>query len=93
MDLEARLEQRHPAVQSVARWLTPNPQLSGSPLAIASMFAELAGDLLDELKYSDPELTVGFRKLLEAKDCFVRAAVAFDAVDDAELAAKEGENR
>ena len=25
------------------------------------------------LKINDPEITVGFRKLLEAKDCFVRA--------------------
>lgn len=35
------------------------------------------GDLADEMaaKLDGPELTAGLRKLLEAKDCFVRAAV------------------
>ena len=35
--------------------------------------------LADEMTYTlpdGPELTAGLRKLLEAKDCFVRAAVA-----------------
>lgn len=36
--------------------------------------AALAQDMIDTLP-DGPELTAGLRKLLEAKDCFVRAAV------------------
>lgn len=41
--------------------------------------AHLAYQMADELPDS-PELTAGLRKLLEAKDCFVRAALP--AADD-----------
>jgi sorbitol-specific phosphotransferase system component IIBC len=41
--------------------------------AISMPFSVLANDLADKLK--GPEVTVGLRKLLEAKDCFVRAAL------------------
>lgn len=36
--------------------------------------AELAQDMVDTLP-DGPELAAGLRKLLEAKDCFVRAAL------------------
>jgi len=36
--------------------------------------AELAQDMVDNLP-DGPELSTGLRKLLEAKDCFVRAAL------------------
>jgi hypothetical protein len=36
--------------------------------------AALADEMADALP-SGPELTTGLRKLLEAKDCFVRAAL------------------
>jgi hypothetical protein len=37
--------------------------------------AELAQDMVDTLP-DGPELSAGLRKLLEAKDCFVRAGLA-----------------
>jgi hypothetical protein len=42
--------------------------------AVSAPCAELAVTMADMLP-SGPELTVGLRKLLEAKDCFVRAAL------------------
>jgi hypothetical protein len=42
--------------------------------------ARLAEEMVQALPDS-PELTVGLRKLLEAKDCFVRAALADPAAD------------
>jgi hypothetical protein len=41
---------------------------------VSEPFAKLAGVLEAELP-SNPEKTVAFRKLLEAKDCAVRAAL------------------
>ena len=41
---------------------------------ISREFHRLAHDMA--LKLDGPEVTVGLRKLLEAKDCMVRAAVA-----------------
>lgn len=40
---------------------------------ISRPFADLATEMADVL--DGPELTVGLRKLLEAKDCMVRAAL------------------
>lgn len=40
---------------------------------ISKPFGDLARDLA--LKLDGPELTAGLRKLLEAKDCMVRAAL------------------
>lgn len=42
--------------------------------AISAIAASTAGDMVDSLA-DGPELTAGLRKLLEAKDCFVRQAV------------------
>jgi hypothetical protein len=42
--------------------------------AISRPMAELADSLAGKL--DGPELTAGLRKLLEAKDCFVRAALS-----------------
>lgn len=41
--------------------------------AISRPFAELGHDMAERL--DGPECTVGLRKLLEAKDCMVRAAL------------------
>lgn len=65
---------RHPATQHLVDLLDPNPMLPPS----LRLIAELAADLRDKmLRCLDdgPELTTGLRKLLEAKDCFVRQAV------------------
>lgn len=40
---------------------------------VSRPFAELANDMASRL--DGPELTAGLRKLLEAKDCMVRAAL------------------
>ena len=42
--------------------------------AISLKFHALATDLIDRTN-AGPEQTAGLRKLLEAKDCFVRAAL------------------
>ena len=42
---------------------------------ISEKFSGLASEMLKELPPSHPEFLEGLRKLLEAKDCFVRAAL------------------
>lgn len=64
---------RHPATQQLARWfaydhLPEHLQGASAPVAV------LAEGMIRELP-DGPELTTGLRKLLEAKDCFVRAAL------------------
>lgn len=64
----------HPATQAVLNHfrfehLPPHLQEVSRPCA------ELARLAAENLK-DDPEVTIGLRKLLEAKDCFVRAAVS-----------------
>lgn len=43
--------------------------------AVSRPLCELAHQMAEQLPM-DPETTVGLRKLLEAKDCFVRAELA-----------------
>lgn len=67
-------QERHPSTQHVAQYfeyahLPEHLQLISQPAA------ELADDMIAKLP-DGPELTTGLRKLLEAKDCFVRAAVS-----------------
>lgn len=45
--------------------------------AVSKPAALLAEKMVEELP-QNPELTAGLRKLLEAKDCFVRAKLAAD---------------
>ena len=67
------LEGRHPAVRSIARFFAyehlPEPMQT-----ISAYSHHLAEAMLRDLP-DGPELTTGLRKLLEAKDCFVRAAL------------------
>jgi hypothetical protein len=68
------VSERHPAVAHVLRFFdsTHLP----APLAdVASRFEDLAADLADRPGLDGPELTVALRKLLEAKDAAVRAAL------------------
>ena len=68
-----QLEGRHPSTTSIARYFgyehlkTPLRQVSEQCHDLA---AAMISDLPD-----GPELTTGLRKLLEAKVCFVRAAL------------------
>lgn len=68
-------EGRHPGTAQIARWLKANPNLpAGLPRNVATFCEQMAGCLIDDLP-DGPELTAGLRKLVEAKDCFVRAAL------------------
>jgi len=65
---------RHSSVESVNRFFEYD-HLPEPLKTISKLSAEYKDKILDHLD-DDPELTVGLRKLLEAKDCFVRAMVA-----------------
>jgi hypothetical protein len=72
MNLE-KFENRNPAVKGLLKFfawehLPEHLQLT------SKLCGELAETLTEGLPDS-PELTTGLRKLLEAKDCFVRAAL------------------
>ena len=67
--------------------LEPNENLPEHLLSISKKFSILRDDLLNAIQTDTPEVTAGLRKILEAKDCFVRAAheiasQAKDAVHD-----------
>lgn len=72
------LENRHPSTQSIAQFFTYE-HLPPHLRAVSQIFSEVATDMIETLEDS-PELTAGLRKLLEAKDCFVRAALDSDDV-------------
>jgi len=65
---------RHSATQHIARWFNYDHLPQGHPRELAGECASIAFIMIDELP-DGPELTSGLRKLLEAKDCFVRAAI------------------
>lgn len=66
-------ENRHPATVQLLRWFEYD-HLSGDARTTAFSCEKLAHTMADELP-DGPELTAGLRKLLEAKDCFVRASI------------------
>jgi hypothetical protein len=77
------LAKRHPATQQLARWFDHGHLKPGTLARLVSRHcAELAEGLLLTIP-DGPELTAGLRKLLEAKDCFVRAAL--DASEQADV--------
>lgn len=60
--------------RSTEDWLIDvNPKLEGPALTIAEMFATMA-EALSSVP-NGAEKSAGMRKLLEAKDCFVRSVV------------------
>lgn len=66
---------RHGSVQSLVNHLTPNPNLpEGAPADLAALTAQYRDAVL-ALIGDSPETAAGLRKLLEAKDCFVRQAL------------------
>lgn len=67
------LSDRHPATREVAQWFAFG-HLQGAVRAQSAECCNLAVSMLLTTEDS-PELTVGLRKLLEAKDCFVRATI------------------
>lgn len=62
----------HPSVEHILQFF----ECDHLPPELA-MVSEIMGKLANEFAHSldGPELTVGLRKLLEAKDCFVRASL------------------
>jgi hypothetical protein len=64
----------HPSTTSILRYFSYD-HLPSNLQSISKPFCDLAHSLVGELDLSGPELTVGLRKLLEAKDCAVRAAL------------------
>ncbi|MEU1800911.1 hypothetical protein [Streptomyces sp. NPDC019937] len=62
---------RHPGTAHLARYFTYD-HLPANLQTVSRLFHDLAQDLLDLLP-DGPELTVALRKLVEAKDCAVRA--------------------
>lgn len=68
-----RFADRHPATTGLLRWFDAS-HLSEDLRDVSEPIGELARDLAEILP-DGPELTTGLRKLLEAKDCLVRAAI------------------
>lgn len=79
---EETIAGRHPSVQQVLRWFSFEHLANGPARRVSIECGELAGDMIDLIPADDPELTTGLRKLLEAKDCFVRAALAGKAAGE-----------
>jgi hypothetical protein len=70
-----QLTPRHPATQQLLRWFVFGHLPQGRVRGTSQLCAQFAEDVIQGLP-DGPELTTGLRKLLEAKDCFVRAAIA-----------------
>lgn len=64
----------HPSIQHVLQFFT-YAHLPEHLQAVSKPFSDLAYLMADTLP-GNPETTAGLRKLLEAKDCAVRALVA-----------------
>ena len=72
--LEGLIETAHPSIANVLKYFRYT-HLPEKLRDISEMFAAAACTLIDYQKLQGTEATVGLRKLLEAKDCFVRAAL------------------
>jgi hypothetical protein len=71
---DPRWSGRRPEVGLLMRWFE-HGHLAGPLQPIVQTFGALAAQLVENLA-DDPELTACLRKLIEAKDCAVRAAIA-----------------
>ncbi len=69
----ALLEDRHPATTGLLRYFE-YAHLPEHLQVISQISHDAAHEMVRRLP-DGPELTTGLRKLLEAKDCFVRAAL------------------
>lgn len=66
---------RHPSVEAVTRFFESD-HLPEPLKDIGLTTKDYVRWILQRIPEDDPELTAGLRKLLEAKDCFIRAKVA-----------------
>ncbi len=65
----------HPSVTAILKYFEYQ-HLPQHLQAVSAPICQLAHDMVSSPSALDgPELTAGLRKLLEARDCFVRAAV------------------
>lgn len=69
-------ETRHPSVIAIMDHFDYTHLPEGCLRETSKRCAGLATTMFLDEKLDGAELTVGLRKLLEAKDCFVRAAVS-----------------
>lgn len=69
-------EERHPSTVSIMKWFKSD-HLPDRLKMIATPIREVAETLASRLP-DGPELTAGLRKLVEAKDCMVRAELDRD---------------
>lgn len=74
--LPSDVEGRHRAVLDVLRWFSFDHLPNGLPRSVSAMIGAVAGEVITMIDVDDPELTRGLSRLLEAKDCLVRAAIA-----------------
>lgn len=70
-------EDRHPGTRHFGPLFAFEHLRAGELRSVSAACADLAQEMVEELP-DGPELTAGLRKLLEAKDCFVRAALGGD---------------
>lgn len=70
----SNLADRHPATQQLLDFFAYD-HLPPALAAVSKPFSDLAHNFADS-EASGPEMTVCLRKMLEAKDCAVRAHVA-----------------
>lgn len=73
-DMSQHISQRHSSTQHLVDLLTPNPNLPDDLFAVSSFAQDYCNEMLGRLG-DGPEMSTGLRKLLEAKDCFVRQAL------------------
>lgn len=73
MNEQAQDSRYHPSVAGILRFFEYD-HLPGHLMEVSKPFAELAQSVADRNGHS-PETTAALRKLLEAKDCAVRAAL------------------
>jgi hypothetical protein len=66
----------HPATEAIVRWFKYEHLPTGKARDTSKLFAVLAHELVGSIPDGGAELTAGLRKLLEAKDCAVRAALS-----------------
>lgn len=81
---DALLSKRHPGVDQLLRFFVHSHLPEGDLREVSRLCAELAGKMAERIE-SSPELTAGLRKLLEAKDCFVRAKLDERSAVDARV--------
>lgn len=74
LDLAVALSGRHPGTQQIGRWFRYHHLRHGLARDLSANCSQLAQYMVESLP-DGPELTAGLRKLLEAKDCFVRAGL------------------